>query len=190
MFTKTTLLIIAVLCGSLAIQAQQNPQPAQPAQPTITQTLPCAPTTQQAPSEVSKHVHFHLPTALQKAIDKQRAEIEKKTGIQLAPITPDDITKQVQKPCKPAPAASAAAANTSQPQPPASAGAPFNTGKQTTAQGGAPAPSNGAPTVSPKQSDFYADELACLLKRQRDNDHSDPSTCIPSPPTTTTTPKQ
>jgi hypothetical protein len=186
MITKTILLSAAVLLGSTALQAQQaaTPQPS-PA----SQAQPCTPMPPQPPSAVSNRVHFHLPTSLQRALDKERAELEKKTGIQLAPITPDDITKQAQKPCKPAPAASAAAANTSQPQPPASAGAPFNTGKQTTAQG-APAPSNGAATVSPKQSDFYADELACLLKRQRDNDPSDPSTCIPSPPTTTTTPKQ
>jgi hypothetical protein len=186
LFAIATMLILA---ASMISQAQQNMQPTQP-QPAPKAQTDCTPTTPQPPSEVSKHVHFHLPTALQKAIDKQRAEIEKKTGIQLPPITPDDITKQPQKPCKPAPAPSAAAANTSQPQPPASAGAPFNTGKQTTAQGGAPAPSNGAATVSPEQSDFYADELACLLKRQRDNDPSDPSTCIPSPPTTTTAPKQ
>ena len=188
MKTLITLTIAASMLHFTIAQAQQNPQPTQPA-PSV-QAQPCTPMPPQPPSAVSNRVHFHLPTSLQRALDKQRAELEKKTGIQLPPITPDDITKQPQKPCKPAPAPSAAAANTSQPQPPASAGAPFNTGKQTTAQGGAPAPSNGAATVSPEQSDFYADELACLLKRQRDNDPSDPSTCIPSPPTTTTTPKQ
>jgi hypothetical protein len=187
MKTLITLTIAASMLHFTIAQAQQNPQPTQPAP--SAQAQPCTPMPPQPPSAVSNRVHFHLPTALQRALDKQRAELEKKTGIQLAPITPDDLTKQVQKPCTPAPALSSPTTNTLHPGPPPSAGAPSSIGKQTPAQA-APAPSNGAATVSPKQADFYADVLACLLKRQRDNDPSDPSTCIPSPPTTTTAPKQ
>lgn len=187
MNTKTTLLLAAALLASPALKAQQNPQPTQP-QPAPEAQTDCTPTTPQPPSELGKHVHFHLPSSVRKVWDENRQKISNRTGIDIGPPpSPTDIVKQPQKPCTPAPPPTPSTlkppANQVSPTPPGS------TVQQPPRQA-APAPSNGAATVSPKQSDFYADELACLLKRQRDNDPSDPSTCIPSPPTTTTAPKQ
>lgn len=110
---KTSLLLIAALAGPLAVGAQQdNTQP-----PTQTGGAP-----QAAPVKAKKkkdrkppvcsdlppdqQVRFKLPPALQQALDRQRAEIERRTGITLPPPPPPKPLP----PCPPATPANGAPA--------------------------------------------------------------------------------
>lgn len=93
-------IITLALVASLAIasQAQQTPQPQPvPAQP---QTAPCTTTTTPQPPK-----GWHLPQGLQQAIDKQRQQIQNKTGLTI-PSTQDlaNQAKQAMSPCGKAPA--------------------------------------------------------------------------------------
>ena len=86
MFTKTALLISAVLCASLAAQVQQNPQPDNP--PSAAQTQPSNPAEQKA-LEGS-----HIPNWLRRQIDLQQGKIEDKTGLHVP--TPEELSKDPQ----------------------------------------------------------------------------------------------
>ena len=92
MFTKTALLISAVLCASLAAQVQQNPQPDNP--PSAAQTQPSNPAEQKALLLKGSHI----PNWLRRQIDLQQGKIEDKTGLHVP--TPEELSKDPQsKPC-------------------------------------------------------------------------------------------
>lgn len=103
---KSAMLLTAGLVAAMTLQAQQNPQPqtVQPA-PQAQAALPAKPdctlTQPKPPTDGQKHFHFHMPAAVQQTLDKQRAQIENKTGITVPTVSPDDLVKKGQKAPKP-----------------------------------------------------------------------------------------
>jgi hypothetical protein len=98
---RTKLLIPAALVAALAIQAQPGPQPQQ-SQPTAKPETGCD-ATPAPPKAPGKGFHFKLPKKVQEALDKQRARIERDTGISVPDISPEEIARQAAaKPCPPA----------------------------------------------------------------------------------------
>ena len=103
---KTTLFITA-LFAALAAKAQDTQLPRTPDPPAKTEAAPAKEKKKkdkpQACSDLppDQQPRFKMPSAWQKALDKQRAEIERKTGISMPPPPPPKPLP----PCpKPAPA--------------------------------------------------------------------------------------
>jgi hypothetical protein len=95
---KTSLLLLTALLAALTITAQQNPAPEQPQPAKPDAGCIAAPPKPQPPP-----IRFKLPAKIQQALDKQKAEFERKTGIILPPPPPPGMPKPpVQKPCPPA----------------------------------------------------------------------------------------
>jgi hypothetical protein len=120
MKTPITLLALSALLAGFSQAQQPQPQPATP-QP---QAAPCATTPTPQPP---KGWNFKLPQGLQQAIDKQRQQIQNKTGLTI-PSTQDltNQAKQAVSPCGKAPALAPAPipAPTPAPQTPAKTTAP------------------------------------------------------------------
>jgi hypothetical protein len=113
---KTSLILLAALTAGLAT-AQQDSKPPDTSTKTATpdsQAKTGAPDTkdkdnprtkpprQQACSDLppSQQVRFHLPAAMEQQLARQRAELERKTGIVLPPPPPPKVLP----PCPPKPA--------------------------------------------------------------------------------------
>lgn len=123
MKTPITLLALVALLAGLSQAQQPQPQPA----PTQPQAAPCVTT---PPPQPPKGWHFNLPQGLQQAIDKQRQQIQNKTGLTI-PSTQDlaNQAKQAASPCSKAPTP----ATIPTPQPiPAAIPAPQTPAKTTT----------------------------------------------------------
>jgi hypothetical protein len=122
MKTPITLLALVALLAGLSQAQQPQPQPA----PTQPQAAPCVTTPTPQPP---KGWHLNIPKGLQQAIDKQRQQIQNKTGLTI-PSTQDltNQAKQAVSPCgkapAPAPAALPIPATTPAPQIPAKAVVP------------------------------------------------------------------
>jgi hypothetical protein len=170
MTTKMFHLLSIALLGCLPVLAQQNQQPLT-LPPLAVSALPdCTPATPQAPNKIAEGFHFHLPSALQK-------KIETSTGIQIPSLTPQDLAKRAQKPCRPAPAIVPTAAIAAQPDPQASATALYNLILQaqkptTTAPLASPATVPNQPEIDPAALEYIIAHL------QR------PCTSAPAIPTT------
>jgi hypothetical protein len=108
---KSAMLLTAGLMAAIALQAQQNPQtqtvqPIPHAQSALPALPDCTPTQPKPPTAAPKGFHFHLPASVQKVINNGHAQIEKKTGITVPTVSPDDLAKQglkAPKPCTPTP---------------------------------------------------------------------------------------
>jgi hypothetical protein len=176
MTTKIYYLLSIALLGCLPVLAQQNPQPLTLPPLAVSAQPDCAPATAQPPNTLTQGIHFHIPSALQK-------KIETSTGIQIPNLTPQDLAKRPQKPCRPAPAIPASPAIAAQPDPQASATALYNIILQaqkptTTAPLASPATVPNQPEIDPAALEYIIAHL------QR------PCTAAPAIPITTTTPKK
>jgi hypothetical protein len=119
MKTKRVLVILVGLAVPLLAYAQQPQQP--PAAPQQPQAAPCQPPQQPQPP---KGMKFDLPKGLKQALDRQRQQIQNKTGLTIP--SSDDLKQQAQQamsqPCaQPKPAAPPAPAPAQPPAQPASA---------------------------------------------------------------------
>lgn len=103
MNTFSRILMAALLSGP-AMYAQQPQTPSTPQAP-----AGCA-AAAQPPTAVEKHSRFHIPRAVQKEIDKQRAKLSDKAGIDLD--DPNAMVRDAQKaqPPRPCPAQAAVSA--------------------------------------------------------------------------------
>jgi hypothetical protein len=103
MKTLVSILLFAAVVFPVLGYGQQTPPP----QPLQTQgnLSPCNGTTN--PATLPNRFHFKIPPALQRQIDKQRQQIENKTGITLP--TTDEVIQDIRqpKPCVPTPVAPA-----------------------------------------------------------------------------------
>jgi len=97
--TATKIALGAALGLSMISHAQQNVQP----QPQAPQKIeaPCAP---KQLAEIQKREQARGRRLLGGLLNRVNKEAQKKTGGAAPAVTPDDLTKQVQTPCK-APAA-------------------------------------------------------------------------------------
>jgi hypothetical protein len=107
----TKLLFIAALSLPTAVPAQQPQQP-QPA-PQQPQAAPCAPP--QRP-QLPKGTKLDLPKGLKQMLEKQRQQIQNKTGLTIP--SPDDIKQQVQQAAASAPCSQPAPQTPKPPVPP------------------------------------------------------------------------
>jgi hypothetical protein len=91
---KTSIFTLVAVAYVLAApsQAQQSSSPAQP------QAAPCQPS---QPPQPPKGMKFDLPKGLKQALDKQRQQIQNKTGLTIP--SSDDIKQQVQQAAASAP---------------------------------------------------------------------------------------
>lgn len=108
---KTTLLVIAALTAGLATAQQDTKPDTTKAASPDSSAKPGAPDTKekdnprtkpprpQACSDLppSQQVRFHLPAAMEQQLARQRAELERKTGIVLPPPPPPKVLP----PCPP-----------------------------------------------------------------------------------------
>jgi len=85
-------ILTAALLAGMAARAQQTTPPTQAPQ---MKEVPCPPNLPKSP----KGIRFHLPKKIQDQLNKKLAGISQTTGVDLAPPSPADLAKQVQKPC-------------------------------------------------------------------------------------------
>ncbi|HTR34977.1 MAG TPA: hypothetical protein VMH80_03695 [Bryobacteraceae bacterium] len=110
---KTSLILLAALTAGLAT-AQQDSKPAAPANTGApdTQTNSAATDAKKKPKRPKpaacsdippdQQVRFHLPTAWEQQLARQRAELERRTGIVLPPPPPPKVLPPCPPPAKPA----------------------------------------------------------------------------------------
>jgi len=94
--TKTTKIALGAALGlSMISQAQQTPQP----QPQTPQKIeaPCDP---KQLAEIEKREQARTRRLLSGLLNRVNKEAQKKTQGAAPVVTPDDLAKQVQKPCK------------------------------------------------------------------------------------------
>jgi hypothetical protein len=104
---KTSLILLAALTAGLAT-AQQDSKPSDTSTKTAARDTKekdnprSKPPRPQACSDLppSQQVRFHLPAAMEQQLARQRAELERKTGIVLPPPPPPKVLP----PCPPKPA--------------------------------------------------------------------------------------
>jgi hypothetical protein len=94
---KTNLTLAAALMVSPAIKAQQTLQPQTPPQTAQKIEAPCDP---KQLAEIQKREQARGRRILGGLLNRVNKEAQKKTGGAAPALTPDDLTKQVQTPCK------------------------------------------------------------------------------------------